>query len=132
MDLVETRGVRMKVRSLATGVVLVSTVAATAAAFAADPIEQAPVAPLSIKSSAAFAVAPVAGDRLATQRGGAVQTVVDQNGRLSDATAINVSTGSNAIRDSAFANAAGLNTVIQNSGANVLIQNSMTVNVQFK
>ena len=79
-----------------------------------------------------FAAAAVATSRLATQRGGSASSVVDQVGRVSDATASQVTTGHNAIRGGAFAHAAGLNTVIQNSGANVVIQNATTVNLQFK
>ena len=79
-----------------------------------------------------FTAAAVATSRLAMQRGGSASSVVDQVGRVSDATASQVTTGHNAIRGGAFAHAAGLNTVIQNSGANVVIQNATTVNLQFK
>lgn len=107
-----------------------------AAAFAAAcsmTALQAQTASPAPDSKAAFAgTAAVAGNRLAHQRGGTVTTRVEQNGQLSDATARNVVTGANSVRDGSFANAAGLSTVIQNSGANVLIQNSMTVNVQLK
>ena len=53
------------------------------------------------------------------------------NGTVENNTAENVSTGSNAISDGAFAGSAGINTVIQNTGNNVLIQNGMVVNIQY-
>ena len=43
----------------------------------------------------------------------------------------NVNSGTNTLTGSAFSNASGISTVIQNSGSNVLIQNAMIVNVQF-
>lgn len=46
--------------------------------------------------------------------------------------AVDVVTGSNAIRDGAFSNASGIPVVIQNTGANVLIQNSTIVNLQIR
>ena len=51
-------------------------------------------------------------------------------GVVGDNRAVDVVTGSNAVRDGAFANASGIPVVIQNTGANVLIQNSTIVNVQ--
>ena len=51
-------------------------------------------------------------------------------GTVSDNRAINVATGSNTIRDGAFANSNGIPVVIQNTGANVLIQSATIVNVQ--
>ena len=76
-------------------------------------------------------------DGLEALRGGAsstttVSTVVEQHGSVRNNSAVDVSSGSNAISGGAFANATGLSTVIQNSGTNVLIQSSTTVNVQFK
>jgi hypothetical protein len=60
---------------------------------------------------------------------------VDNNviidGHVSGNTADRIVSGSNTIQDGSFANANGINTVIQNSGSNVLIQNGMVVNVQF-
>lgn len=77
-----------------------------------------------------FAGVAVSADRLAANRAGATTNAIDIAGTLKDATATNVVTGTNSIRDNSFANALGINTVIQNSGANVLIQNSTVVNVQ--
>lgn len=53
-------------------------------------------------------------------------------GVVGDNRAVDVATGSNAIRDGAFTNASGIPVVIQNTGANVLIQNSTVVNVQLR
>ena len=61
----------------------------------------------------------------------AVDALIDVDGTVTDTTADNVVTGSNIIRDGSFANASGLNTVIQNTGANVLIQNATIVQVEF-
>ena len=57
-------------------------------------------------------------------------SVILSSGAVSDNRAVDVITGSNSIRDGAFANASGLPIVIQNTGANVLIQNATIVNVQ--
>lgn len=53
------------------------------------------------------------------------------DGSVGGNTATGVIAGDNKVDGGAFANAAGINTVIQNSGANVLIQNGTAVNVQF-
>ena len=72
------------------------------------------------------------------QRGGAQtaaalpMTSIFTNGAVTDNRAVDVITGSNSIRDGAFANASGLPIVIQNTGANVLIQNATIVNVQLR
>lgn len=67
-------------------------------------------------------------------RGGSETVVNDMklHGTVADNAAINVRTGSNAIAEGSFANAAGMPTVIQNTGSNVLIQNATILNVQFK
>ena len=54
------------------------------------------------------------------------------NGSAGNNRAVDVVTGSNAIREGSFANASGIPVVIQNTGANVLIQNSTIVNVQLR
>lgn len=64
-------------------------------------------------------------------RGGDAQNDVRNNGTVADNHADNVTSGTNTLTGSAFADATGINTVIQNSGSNVLIQNAMIVNVQF-
>ncbi len=81
---------------------------------------------------AAFGTALGAGV-LADLRGGDAQVVVevDNQGRVEGNTASQVVAGDNRIDGGAFANAAGLTTVIQNSGSNVLIQNGTSVNVRF-
>ena len=103
-----------------------------AALASAEPAQ--PVATAVVAKPSPFGTSTAVGlQRLTGSRGGAsTATQVDIGGVVKDATATNVATGNNAIRDGSFANAVGFNTVIQNSGANVLIQNSMTVNVQFK
>lgn len=77
-----------------------------------------------------FAARALSANDLGKSRGG--NAASDTVGSLRNTTATNVESGSNAVRDGSFANAAGLTTVIQNSGSNVLIQNSTTVNVQFR
>ena len=71
--------------------------------------------------------------RLGQLRGGdsTVENDVVIDGTVDGNTADHVVSGSNSINDGAFANATGINTVIQNTGSNVLIQNGMVVNIQF-
>lgn len=71
--------------------------------------------------------------RLESQRGGESLVVNDVEiaGTVSGNLAEGTNSGSNHINDGAFANAAGISTVIQNTGNNVLIQNGMVVNIQF-
>lgn len=110
---------------------LATDVPAIPSALVSQPGSAMPAA--ALKPSPFGAGAAVGLQRLNGSRGGAsTSTQVDIGGVVKDASATNVSTGNNAIRDGSFSNAVGFNTVIQNSGANVLIQNSMTVNVQFK
>jgi len=70
---------------------------------------------------------------LSTLRGGDSQVTVEvgNQGTVDGNTASQVVAGDNRIDGGAFANAAGLTTVIQNSGSNVLIQNGTAVNVRF-
>lgn len=69
---------------------------------------------------------------LAQMRGGnSVENQVDANGVVEGNHAENITSGNNTLAGEAFANANGINTIIQNSGSNVLIQNGMVVNVQF-
>ncbi|KQW96817.1 hypothetical protein ASC94_08305 [Massilia sp. Root418] len=106
---------------------------AAPAAVAALPA-RAPAAP-GTPRKAGFAAAVQQDDgRLEQLRGGAdtVWNDMKLSGTVGANTALNVVTGANLISDGAFANAAGLPTVIQNSGANVLIQNATIVNVQFR
>jgi hypothetical protein len=76
---------------------------------------------------------PIDAAALERLRGG--ESTVDNDvlidGTVEGNTADHIVSGANAISDGAFANANGINTVIQNSGNNVLIQNGMVVNVQF-
>ncbi len=76
---------------------------------------------------------PVDVQELDRLRGGesTVDNDVLMDGTVEGNTADHIVSGSNAISDGAFANANGINTVIQNTGSNVLIQNGMVVNVQF-
>jgi beta-lactamase class A len=91
-------------------------------------------APLSFNPEPLATVgAAVDESRLGESRGAAdVRSIIESDGVVSDNTATNVVTGSNAINDGSFAGASGLATVIQNTGANVLIQNATIVNVEFK
>ncbi|MGY1408979.1 MULTISPECIES: hypothetical protein [unclassified Luteimonas] len=75
----------------------------------------------------------VADEALSALRGGDGQATVevDNQGTVDGNTASHVVAGDNRIDGGAFANAAGLTTVIQNSGSNVLIQNGTAVNVRF-
>lgn len=75
----------------------------------------------------------LAEDALAGLRGGQAVVVVsvDNQGMVSGNSASDLVSGNNQVGDGAFANAAGLSTVIQNSGSNVLIQNGTAVNVRF-
>jgi hypothetical protein len=72
-------------------------------------------------------------DVLSALRGGDGQVTVevDNQGTVNGNTASQIVSGDNRIEGGAFANAAGLTTVIQNSGSNVLIQNGTAVNVRF-
>ena len=76
---------------------------------------------------------PLDADALGRFRGGAdtVENNVDIHGNVGGNTASDIVTGDNIIDGGAFANSAGISTVIQNSGANVLIQNGTVVNIQF-
>jgi hypothetical protein len=78
--------------------------------------------------------APVSPAALEDQRGGdehIVSNDIHISGEVTDNTATHVVTGANNIQDGSFANASGINSVIQNTGANVLIQSATIVNVQF-
>lgn len=91
-----------------------------------------PAADAGAAATAAFGRA-VADEALSALRGGddQVTVVVDSQGTVDGNTASQVVAGDNRIDGGAFANAAGLTTVIQNSGSNVLIQNGTAVNVRF-
>ncbi len=56
----------------------------------------------------------------------------DINGVISNSSANNAVTGNNYLSSGAFADTAGINSVIQNTGNNVLIQNSTVVNLTLK
>jgi hypothetical protein len=77
---------------------------------------------------------PVTEKALEGYRGGTGVVVNEMRlrGVVADNAAIDVTTGSNVIRDGAFAHMSGIPTVVQNSGANVLIQSATIVNVQFQ
>lgn len=120
--------------SISRSVMLLAAVACLAVphARAAETRVAAAVAPAG---QSGFAQAPRQDERrLAQLRGGSEPVWNDMklNGTVGANVAQNVASGDNIIRDGAFANAAGLPTVIQNSGANVLIQNATIVNVQIR
>lgn len=82
-----------------------------------------------------FSKQTISSETLGAHRGGALTVVANDltaRGTVSDNFAANLSTGNNAISDSAFQHAAGLPMVIQNSGNNVLIQNSTILNLNLK
>jgi len=107
--------------------------------LAAPPPEAAPGAPAVAAGEAAAAgedgFGPaVADDALQALRGGEGRitvAVVDNQGTVDGNTASQVVAGDNRIEGGAFAQAAGLTTVIQNSGSNVLIQNGTAINLRF-
>lgn len=112
----------------------------TAAAFAEEPgtSQNPPMSPAESSTPFDGFGQPLDGVILENFRGGAdtvsndiVNNNVDITGDVSGNTAQDVVTGNNVIDGGAFANSAGLSTVIQNTGANVLIQNGTIVNVQF-
>ena len=132
--------------SRVTAAALLSAFAGVAAASEADqqsagalPMFEAHVAeaqaipPADDAVAAAAFGAPLDAVRLHRLRGGDSQVNNDVlvEGLVSDNTADGIVSGSNAIHGGSFANASGINTVIQNTGTNVLIQNAMIVNVQF-
>jgi len=105
-------------------------------AFAAG--QQAAAATDSAPAAQAAQLAPTIGQpldagALDALRGGQslVVTETRNGGEVNGNHADNVTSGLNSIDGGAFANAAGITTVIQNSGSNVLIQNGTAVNVQF-
>lgn len=108
-----------------------------ATAQAATISDSASVRPADARATSAAPVAgmgiPLNAVALDHHRGGdsSVDNGIWTDGTVSDTSATNVATGSNAIGGGAFANTSGIATVIQNSGANVLIQNATIVNVQF-
>ena len=101
--------------------------AATLPALAGTPVQE-PAPPPGAGLGPALDV-----ESLTALRGGdgQVRIEVDNVGTVEGNTANQVVTGDNRIDGGAFANAAGLTTVIQNSGSNVLIQNGAAVNVRF-
>ena len=72
------------------------------------------------------------GERGGTDNPAASLSSVVSSGSVGNNRAVDVVTGSNAIREGSFSNASGIPVVIQNTGANVLIQNSTIVNVQLR
>ena len=84
------------------------------------------------RRAALLSAAVIADRQLANARGG-TETHVNQNtatGAVAGNVASQLTTGSNAISNSAFSNTAGIPIVIQNTGNNVLIQNSTILNLQ--
>lgn len=119
------------VRSVLTGLLLVPL-----SALAGQPPLSAGMRTVAVDAptAAVDALGPaVAEEALSTLRGGDSQVTVevDNQGTVDGNTASHVVAGDNRIDGGAFANAAGLTTVIQNSGSNVLIQNGAAVNVRF-
>ncbi|MET1162969.1 MAG: hypothetical protein ABWY48_10570 [Pseudoxanthomonas sp.] len=108
--------------------------AASLAVFADELVvgESASPAPAEPASAAALGT-PMDTGELERLRGGEskVDNEVVIDGTVEGNTADHTVSGPNGISGGSFANASGINTVIQNTGNNVLIQNGMVVNVQF-
>ena len=92
-----------------------------------------------LKDSSVLRQFGIAADQpsLERERGGSenpttVLSSIVTNGSVGNNRAVDVVTGSNAIREGSFSNASGIPVVIQNTGANVLIQNSTILNLQFR
>lgn len=109
-----------------------ATAAAMAPVFlvAADTPDLGSSVPTTRRNGIGSAVDSDSLERLRGGLGGVDNKVLIE-GTVSGNTAEQTVSGSNSISDGAFANAAGINTVIQNTGNNVLIQNGMVVNIQF-
>lgn len=115
----------------------VASVAAPFASNAPNIRNTSPDSPPSPQSatSRGFGI-PIAPTGLDAARGGSdlgvrvLPGAIFTAGTVSDNRATDVATGSNTIRDGAFASSSGIPVVIQNSGANVLIQSATIVNVQ--
>lgn len=110
------------------------TYLAVPASAPAEISGDAPVAPVTVATAVPGMGRPVDTRVLDGYRGGTGLVVNDMRlrGVVADNTAIDVTTGSNMIRDGAFAHMNGIPTVVQNTGANVLIQSATIVNVQFQ
>ena len=109
-------------------------VVATPSVVSSSSVPSPPASELAIVRRNPFGSSPLTLDALASKRGGDGM-VFNENqlkGVVANNSASNLTTGSNAISDGAFAGSAGLSTVIQNSGNNVLIQNATIVNLQLK
>lgn len=109
-------------------------VVATPSAVSLSSAPSPPLSGFAIVRRNPFGSNPLTADALASKRGGD-GVVFNENqlkGVVANNSASNLTTGTNAITDGAFAGSAGLSTVIQNSGNNVLIQNATIVNLQLK
>ena len=109
-------------------------VVATPSVISSSSVPSPPVSEVAIVRLNPFGSSPLTVDALASKRGGdgLVFNDMQLKGVVANNSASNLTTGSNAISDGAFAGSAGLSTVIQNSGNNVLIQNATIVNLQLK
>lgn len=76
-------------------------------------------------------IGPATDSMLETERGGtSVSATNNVDGVLTGNTAIDTTSGTNAVSEGAFAGMTGIPMVIQNTGNNVIIQNATTLNVQ--
>lgn len=109
-------------------------VVATPSTVSSSSVPSPPASVVAIVAPNPFGSSPLTLDALASKRGGdgVVFNDMQLKGVVANNSASNLTTGSNAISDGAFAGSAGLSTVIQNSGNNVLIQNATIVNLQLK
>ena len=109
-------------------------VVATPSVVSSSSVPSPPASEVAIVRLNPFGSSPLTVDALASKRGGdgLVFNDMQLKGVVANNSASNLTTGSNAISDGAFAGSAGLSTVIQNSGNNVLIQNATIVNLHLK
>ena len=115
------------------GVLLAGTAFAGGAAQLASPlIEPDAFVPLSV---------PVSNDILGSQSGGQGVTIeridmlansMNLNAEMNENLLFSSSTGANQVSDSAFSDASGISTVIQNSGNQVIINNAFILNLQMQ
>ena len=115
------------------GGLLLATLALPGLASATEPgLQEAAGATVRIEGfGPAVDAATHAGEPGGMRGGTEVDNDVDIDGVVDGNHAENLTSGTNTLAGDAFANANGINTVIQNSGSNVLIQNGMVVTVQF-
>ncbi|MEJ2685599.1 MAG: hypothetical protein P8124_00065 [Gammaproteobacteria bacterium] len=112
----------------------VIAVATGIALWIGAPSGQAAPPPATGASVAGQLGAALPDTALATHRGGhaAQLNIANLHAKLTQNKALDNVTGDNYVGQSAFSNANGFATVVQNSGNNVIIQNSTIVNLKMQ